>query len=484
MDAVVVGSGPNGLAAALVLAKAGLQVRVYESATTLGGGARTTELTLRGFQHDVCSAVHPLGMASPFFQAFDLAAHGVEMLAPEVSYAHPLDGGGAGVAWRDFDRTADGLGKDGASWRRLLGPLIHDRKKLIDVALSDLRHVPFTPATALRLGTRVLEQGSPLARLRFRNAAASAMFAGVGAHSLTAPQAPAPAGVGLVLAALAHTVGWPLPRGGSQAITNALESELRRLGVDFVTGHTVESLAELSHSRTVLLDLAPNGLLRLAGDTLPSRYARQLRSFRHGSGACKVDFALSGPVPWTADGCDLAGTLHLGGSRDEIISAEKEVASGRHPERPYVLAVQPGVVDGTRAPRGQHTLWTYAHVPHGSSVDVSESIKSQVERFAPGFRDLIRASHVVTAAEQYSYNANYVGGDISGGALTAWQVAMRPTPRLDPYATPFPGVYLCSSSTPPGTGVHGMSGVHAARRVLRKHFGITTNPIDLVRGTC
>ncbi|PRX05123.1 UNVERIFIED_ORG: phytoene dehydrogenase-like protein [Actinomadura viridilutea] len=471
-DAIVVGAGPNGLAAALVLANAGLQVEICEAASTIGGGARTAELTLPGFRHDVCSAAHPMALASPFLRAFDLARHGVEMLQPPVAYAHPLDGGRAGLAWRDLDRTVEGLGRDGRAWKSLFGPLVDRWQRLSGLALSDQRHIPLDLRVMASLGLRLVEQGSPLWNLRFRTQAAPAMLTGVSSHASSPPRALAPAGVGLMLATLAHAVGWPIPRGGSQAIVDAMAAEFTRLGGRIFTDHRVRKLSDLPRARAVLLDVSPAGLLDIAGDELPSRYARRLRAFRYGTAACKVDFALSGPVPWTAEGCDQAGTLHVIGSREEALAAEREVAAGRHAERPYVLVVQPGVVDETRAPKGHHTLWTYAHVPHDSPRDVSEAIIAQIERFAPGFRDLILAKHVRTARDQARHNPNYIGGDIGGGALTTWQLLARPAPRWDPYTTPLRGVYICSASTPPGPGVHGMSGVHAARRALRRRFGI------------
>ncbi|WP_329503433.1 NAD(P)/FAD-dependent oxidoreductase [Streptomyces iakyrus] len=481
VDAVVVGAGPNGLAAAIVLAGAGLEVEVYEAAPTIGGGTRTAELTLPGFRHDVCSAAHPMGLASPFFRAFDLAAHGVRMLRPAVSYAHPLDEGRAGLAWRDLDRTVDGLGQDGPAWRSLLGPLVDRWQGLAGAAMSDLRSLPPDLVTAARLALRVAEQGSPLWGARFRGPLAPALLTGVSAHAIAPPRAPVPAGVGLVLAALGHAVGWPIPLGGSQAIADAMAAELRRRGGRIITGQHIHSLSELPRSRAVLLDVTPAGLLRVAGDALPGRYARRLRSYRYGGAVCKVDFALSGPVPWKAHGCELAGTLHLVGSRAEALAAEREVAAGRHPERPFVLAVQPGVVDSTRAPVGRHTLYTYAHVPHGSPLDMGDAVTAQVERFAPGFRDLVLARHAIPAAGLADHNINYVGGDIAGGALSSWQTAMRPVPARDPYTTPIPGVYLCSASTPPGPAVHGMCGLYAARQALRRRFGIRTDPLALAR---
>jgi phytoene dehydrogenase-like protein len=480
VDVVVVGAGPNGLAAALILAAAGLGVQVYEAADTVGGGARTAELTLPGFRHDVCSAVHPMAVASPFFRAMDLAAHGVQLYQPEIAYAHPLDGGRAGLAYRDLDRTADGLGPDGPAWRRLLAPLVERWEDVVDTTMNDFRHVP-PPATALRFGLRTLEQAGPLWNVRFRGETAPALLTGVGAHAIAPVRGLGPAGAGLFLATLAHAVGWPIPRGGSQAIVDAMADALRRLGGKIITGHRVDSLDELPPARAVLLDVAAEGLLRLAGDRLPDGYRRRLGRFHYGGAAAKVDFALAGPVPWTAHEVGQAGTLHIVGTRAEAAHAEREVAAGRHAERPYVLAAQPSTVDATRAPEGKHVLWTYAHVPNGSTVDPTEAVTAQVERFAPGFRDLILDSRAIPAAAQSTHNANYVGGDIAAGAVTAWQMVMRPVPRWDPYRTPLPGVYLCSASTPPGPAVHGMAGLHAARRVLRQRFGIRTEPLDLVR---
>jgi phytoene dehydrogenase-like protein len=481
VDAVVVGAGPNGLAAAVVLAAAGLQVEVIEAAPTIGGGARTGELTLPGFRHDVCSAVHPMGLASPFFRAFGLERRGVRMLQPQVAYAQPLDGGRAGLAWRDLDRTAEGLGPDGAAWRDLLGPLAARWQGLVDVLLSDFRSVPRDLTTTALLARRVLEQGGPAWNHRFRGEVAPALLTGVSAHAIAPPRALAPAGAGLLLGALAHAVGWPIPRGGSQSIVDALADVVTAHGGTVRTGVPVRSLAELPRARAVLLDITPRGLLELARGSLPSTYAAWLRRFRYGSAVCKVDFALSAPVPWAAAGCELAGTLHLGGDRAEMAATEADVAAGRHPDRPFVLASQPGVVDASRAPSGSHTLWTYAHVPAGSTRDLGEAVTAQVERFAPGFRDVVLHRSVMTAAQEADHNANYVRGDIASGAPTPWQMVMRPVPRWDPYRTPLEGTYLCSASTPPGPAVHGMAGLHAARRALRQVFGDRRDPLDLLR---
>jgi phytoene dehydrogenase-like protein len=480
VDAVVVGAGPNGLAAAVLLARAGLSVEVFEAARTIGGGARTAETTLPGYRHDLCSAAHPMAVASPFFRAFDLGAHGVRMLVPEVSFAHPLDGGAAGIAWRDLDRTVAGLGRDGAAWRRLLGPLAGHWQEVTELALADLRSLPRHPATAARFGRRLLEQGSPAWGARFRDDVAPAMLTGVAVHAITPPRRPVSAAVALLLASLGHAGGWAIPAGGSQSIADALAADATAHGATIHTGTRIDDLDALPRARATLLDVTPRALGRLAGDRLPARRAAQLARFRYGAAVCKVDFALTGPVPWRNADCRLAGTLHLAGTRAQAVATAREVAAGRHPDNPYVLVVQPGVVDPSRAPRGHHTLYTYAHVPAGSTVDLGEVVTRRIERLAPGFRDLVLARTAQTAGELETANPNHVGGDISGGAVTVRQTVFRPTARWDPYATGIDGVYLCSSSTPPGPGVHGMCGAHAARRALRDRFGVTTSVTELL----
>jgi phytoene dehydrogenase-like protein len=481
-DAVVVGAGPNGLAGAIVLAAAGLHVVVLEAEETLGGGARTLDLVSPGYRHDLCSSVHPMGLASPFYRAFDLARHGVEMLRPEAAYAQPIEGARAGIAWSDLDRTVAELGPDGESWRSLLGPLAHDWRGLVDALLSDFRSVPGAPLTALRFGLRVLDQGTPMWNRRWEGEEAPAMLSGVSSHAISPPRSLAPAAAGLLLASLAHApgIGWPLPRGGSQSIVDAMVAHLRRLGGELRTGHRVRTLDELPTSRAVLLDVSPRGLLEIAGGHLPTSYAGWLQRFRFGSGACKVDFSLRGPVPWRNEDVRRAGTVHLGGTRADVARAEQQVHDGQHPDDPFCIVVQAGVVDDSRAPAGAEALWSYAHVPHGSPRDLGDAVEARIETFAPGFRDLVEHRSVIPAAEMAAHDANYVGGDIAAGATTPWQMLMRPVPTWDPYRTPVEGAYLCSASAPPGPGVHGMPGVWAAKRALRQVFGDRRDPLELV----
>ncbi|HEV3366960.1 MAG TPA: NAD(P)/FAD-dependent oxidoreductase [Acidimicrobiales bacterium] len=470
VDVVVVGSGPNGLAAAITLAAAGLSVSVIEGADIPGGGCRTDALTLPGFRHDVCSAVHPLVLASPFFRqpAFDGLRHSLRQ--PAVPFAHPLDGGRAGAVLRSQDDTAASLGRDGAAYRRLMGPLVARSREIADQVLAPLRSVPAHPVALARFGLPGLLPARRLAR-RFETDEVRALLAGVSAHSTALLTAPLTGAFGLLLTMTAHSVGWPVVAGGSSTIADALVGELRRLGGTIATGHWVGSLSELPPSTAVVLDTAPKGLVALAGADLPARYGRALHRFRYGPGVCKVDWALSGPVPWSAEVCRRAGTLHLGGTFDEVAASEADVHAGRHPGRPYCIVVQPGVADPGRAPGDQQTLWGYCHVPSGSTVDMAAAVEAQIERFAPGFPDLILARSTRTAAQEEEHNPNYVGGDIGGGAVSLGQTIARPTLRWNPYRTPLKGVYLGSASTPPGGGVHGMCGVYAARTVLHDHFG-------------
>jgi phytoene dehydrogenase-like protein len=468
-DAVVVGAGPNGLAAAIALAREGRSVRVIEAAETVGGGSRTDALTLPGFRHDVCSAVHPHPLASPFLRELPLAEHGLELVHPELPLAHPLDGGGAVVLDRSIDATAASIGgADGEAYRALLDPLVRDAEKLLPAILGPLgptRH----PIALSRFGLRALRSAQGLAR-RFDGPRGKALVAGNAAHSMLRIDRPPTAAVALVLMLTAHHVGWPVARGGSQAVADALASILRSLGGEIETGRRVESVDELGDAGAILLDVTPKQVLALAGHRLPARYRRGLERFRYGPGVFKLDWALDGPIPWTAPDCARAGTVHVGGTFEEIAASEAAVNHPRHPrhaERPYVLLAQPTICDPTRAPDGKHTAWAYCHVPAGSTRDMTGAIEGQIERFAPGFRDRVLARGSMHAGDMEAYDPNYVGGDINGGRMDLGQLFTRPVARLSPYTTPDPRLFICSSSTPPGGGVHGMCGYHAAQAVLK-----------------
>ena len=475
-DAIVVGSGPNGLAAAITLARAGCSVRVLEANATIGGGARSAELTLPGFVHDICSAIHPLACGSPFFRSLPLEGCGLEWIQPPIALAHPLDDGSAVCLQRSVSATADSLGKDAAAYRALFQPFARDWEKLAAEFLQPMLHVPRHPLALARFGLAAIFPATVLARARFQTPAARALFAGIAAHSFLPLEAPASAAFGLVLGAAGHAVGWPLPRGGSQAIADALAMHLRDLGGVIETGCRIETLEQLPPARAILFDTTCWQFARIAKRELPSHYQARLANFRHAPGVFKIDYALSEPVPWRAPECRAAGTLHLGGTLDEIAHAEREVARGRHAERPFVLVAQQSLFDETRAPGGRQTLWAYCHVPNGSDRDMSDAIERQIKRFAPGFRDCVLERHVAGAADLQKHNANLVGGDINGGANDLWQLFARPIVSPTPYRTPLPGIYLCSSSTPPGGGVHGMCGYHAARAALRDRFGIGNGP--------
>ena len=471
LDAVVVGAGPNGLAAAITLAAAGLQVRVYEAASSAGGGCRTEALTLPGFEHDVCSAVHPLALASPFLRQLDLPGRGVRLLQPAVPLAHPLADGRAAALLRSVGETAAGLGPDAAAYADLLGPLVDRWEDVVGELLSSLRRPPGHPVTLTRFGLAGVQPVRRLVRRRFTGDQAQALLGGVAGHAMLPLSAPGTSAFGMLLTMLGHAVGWPVVAGGSGRIVDAMLGVLADLGAEVATDHRVDSLADLPAARATLLDVTPRQLVALAGDGMRPSARRRLGRFRYGPGVFKLDWALAGPVPWRAPACRQAGTVHLGGTFAEVEASEADVATGRHPERPYVIVAQPGVVDSSRAPAGQHTLWAYCHVPHGSSVDMTEAVEAQLERFAPGFRELVLARHARGPAELEADNANYVGGDINGGVQDLRQTLLRPVAQWNPYATPLDGVYLCSSSTPPGGGVHGMCGHLAARSALRQVFG-------------
>lgn len=475
-DAIVVGSGPNGLAAAVTMARAGLSVTVFEAQSTPGGSARSSDDAATGARHDWGSAVHPMAFASPFFTAFDLQAR-VPFVTPEASYAHPLDGGRVGIAWHDLDRTASALGNDERAWRRLLSPLVERAARVAEFALSPMVPMPRHPFLAASYGLRALEQGSFLGNVRFKGDVAPAMLAGVYAHTIGPLPSLPPAAAGLMLATTAHAAGWPIPLGGSQNIVRALIDDLVAHGGRIETDRTIESFDELPFARAILFDTSAATLARIGGARLHPRYRRALTRLRNGNAASKVDFVLSEPVPWAADRVSSAGTLHIGGSSEELALAEKQVAQGRHAEHPYVLASQPSLFDDTRAPAGRHTLWSYAHVPAGSTLDMTESIIRQIERFAPGFRDTIVSSRATTALDLERGNANLTGGDIAAGAITLRQLLARPVLSRKPWKAGT-GLFLCSAAAVPGPGVHGMGGFHAAKLALREVFGLDVPSLE------
>lgn len=469
-DAVVVGSGPNGLAAAITIARTGRSVRVFEARSTVGGGCRSRDLTLPGFTHDVCSAIHPLVLASPFMRSLPLERYGIEWIHPDIPLAHPLDNGTAAIISRSLDLTAQGLGPDGAAYRKLMRPLVTHWQLIVEAFYGPLRPRAILPHPfrLAQFALPALRSASALAHAQFKEAGAQAIFAGMSGHSMLPLEALTSAAAGLILGMLAHAVGWPMPRGGSQKIADALAAYLHDLGGEIVTGMEIKTLDALPPARVVLCDITPRQLLHLAGKRLPSAYRGQLQRYRYGPGVFKLDLALDGPIPWSAEACGRAGTVHVGGTLAEIAHAERTVWRGEHPEQPYVLLAQQSLFDHSRAPEGQQTVWAYCHVPGGSQEDMSGRIEAQIERFAPGFRQRILARHTLNAREMEGYNANYVGGDINGGVQDLLQLFTRPTVSLTPYCTPIRSLYICSSSTPPGGGVHGMCGYFAARAALAR----------------
>ncbi len=469
-DAVVVGSGPNGLAAAIEIARHGKRVTVLEAQPTIGGGARSAELTLPGFVHDVCSAIHPRALESPFFAQLPLAAHGLEWIHPDVPVAHPLDDGTAVVLERSIERTAAALGEDGAAWVRTVGAIALDLSKLRSAITGPILALPRHPLALTRFGLLGLLPARLFARRAFAGERARAVFAGLAAHSFLSLDEPLSTTFGFVMGATAHAVGWPVARGGSQRIADALVAVLRSYGGEILTDRPVRTMADAEGARAVLFDVTPRQLASIARDRLPDGYRGTLARYRYGPGVFKLDYALDGPVPWSAPECARAGTVHVGGSLDEIADGEREIVRGRHPERPFVLVAQQSLVDPSRAPDGKQTLWAYCHVPNGSTIDMTDRIEAQIERFAPGFRDRVLARHVMDTRWVESHNASYIGGDISAGSHGGLQLFARPVLSLDPYATPDRGIYLCSAATPPGGGVHGMCGYHAARSALRNAF--------------
>jgi phytoene dehydrogenase-like protein len=466
-DAVVVGSGPNGLAAAIRLAQSKLRVIVLEAGASIGGGARSAELTLPGFVHDVCSAIHPLGLGSPFFSQLPLGEYGLKWIEPPVPLGHPLDDGTVAVLHRSLAATAENLGADGSGYRRLVGPLLDQWQNLALEFLQPMLHWPRHPFLLGRFGLRALPSAAWTAKRWFKHEPAKALFAGLAAHSfLPLEQVPSSA-FALVLGAFGHSVGWPMPLGGSGTLSQALSKYLESLGGELRLDTPITRLEDLPDAPIKMLDITPRQFIKIAGERMPPRYRQKLETYRYGPGVFKIDYALNGPIPWRAHECASAGTVHLGGTFDEIAHAEREVVAGREPEKPFVLVAQPTLFDPSRAPSGKHIAWAYAHVPNGSSADMTERIERQFERFAPGFRDRVIARHTMNCADLERRNPNLVGGDINGGAANLGQLIARPVLSPTPYRTPISGVYLCSASTPPGGGVHGMCGFHAANAALQ-----------------
>jgi phytoene dehydrogenase-like protein len=471
MDAIIVGSGPNGLAAAIRLAQAGFSVRVFEMAATFGGGTRSAALTLPGYIHDVCSAIHPLSLASPFLRELPLADYGLEWIQPEVPFAHAFSPEEGVLVHRDLDRAAEAFGPDGRAYRRLMLPYVESWQGLMDDYLGPLPLPPKHPILMTRFGLTALQSAIGLARRTFRDPRTRAAFAGASAHSMLPLEMPTSSGFGMMLSVLAHAVGWPMAKGGSQVIADALVAYLESLGGAVVTGREIRSLDELPDSEVVLLDTTTNGVLRIAGDGLNGRYARALRRYRYGAGVCKVDWAVSEPVPWVDPDLGRTATVHIGGPIEQVAASERAAWRGEHAGLPYMILVQQSLFDPTRAPEGRHTVWAYCHTPSGSAEDVSDLLEAQIETYAPGFRETVLARSVRTAVDMECYNPNYVGGDINGGVQNLRQIFTRPAVRWNPYRIPgdFKGrkLYICSSATPPGGGVHGMCGFFAAETAIR-----------------
>jgi phytoene dehydrogenase-like protein len=470
-DAIVIGSGPNGLSAAIALKQAGLSVLILEAKQTIGGGLRSEELTLPGFIHDVCSAIHPLAAGSPFFNSLPLEQYGLEFIYPEIAAAHPFDGGSEAVLKGSVEETANNLGIDRGSYLELLAPLVNRWPDLAPDILAPL-HYPKYPLDLVSFGLNAIKSASSLAQ-RFKSKEARGLWAGMAAHSMQSLSNSTSAAAGLVLLATGHTKGWPVPKGGSKKIALALASYFLALGGKIETGIHVKSMSDIPSSRILLFDLTPKQILEIAGEHFSTVYKWQLKRYRYGMGVYKIDWALDGPIPFTSARCQSAGTVHLGNTFEEIADGEQMTSEGKHPEKPFVLLAQQSLIDPSRAPQGKQTAWAYCHVPNGSEKDMTEAIENQVERFAPGFRDLILAKHTMNTKEMEAYNPNYIGGDINGGVIDMGQLFTRPALRISPYKTSAKGIYICSSSTPPGGGVHGMCGYHAAKQSLKDVFNIT-----------
>lgn len=474
-DAIVVGSGPNGLAAAITMQRAGLSVLLLEAKDVIGGGLRSAELTLPHFGHDICSAIHPLAAGSPFFKTLPLERHGLEFVYPTIAAAHPFDDGRAAALYPHVEQTAQALGEDELSYLKLMKPLVKEWNGIAADVLGPLRF-PRHPIDMARFGLNALTSATQLAK-RFRTIEARGLWAGMSAHSIQPLSNATTSAIGLVLMIAGHSGGWPIPKGGSNAIANALASYFISLGGTIETNFYVRSLSQLPSSHAILFDVTPKQLLQIAGTKFSSLYKWQLNRYRYGMGVFKIDWALDGPIPFTASECRQAGTIHLGNTLEEIATSEQLTSEGKHPEKPFILLAQQSLFDSSRAPEGKQTAWAYCHVPNGSEVDMTERIEKQVERFAPGFGDRIVGRHVMNTAQMEAYNPNYIGGDINGGIIDVAQLFTRPALRLSPYKTSAKGIYICSSSTPPGGGVHGMCGYHAAKRALKDVFNMQAQPV-------
>jgi phytoene dehydrogenase-like protein len=475
-DAVVVGSGPNGFAAAITLARSGRSVIMIEAGETVGGGMRSSALTLPGFIHDICSAIHPLGIASPFFRSMDLATYGLEWVQPPIALAHPLDDGTAVLLRRSLDDTAKDLGSDGRSYKRLMGPITANWDVLLNELLGPL-HLPSHPLMVSRFGLQASQSLEHFVRSHFKTVGARALLAGISAHSIMPTSRAGGAAYGLLLGSAGHVAGWPVAKGGSQRIADALKRYFLSLGGEVRKGFEIHSFDELPKAKAILMDVTPKQLLTIAGDLLPLSYRHRLNNYKYGPGVFKMDWALTTAIPWKESACLQTATVHLGGTFEEIAEAEDSVWAGKHPEKPVVILAQPSLFDTTRAPDNKHTAWAYCHVPNGSTFDMSQRIENQIERFAPGFRDSILARSVMNTNAMEAHNPNYIGGDIAGGVQHPIRLFLKPLGSWRPYATPLRGVYLCSSSMPPGAGVHGMCGYHAAQRALREVFGLNNTAV-------
>lgn len=466
-DAIVIGSGPNGLAAAIALAQKGLSVKVFEAADTIGGGTRTKELTLPGFHHDVCSAIHPMAVGSPYFKTLPLEQYGLEWIHPTYPLAHPMDDEPAVIMHKSLNETVRELAGDGEAYRSLFEPLIKQWDELAPALLSPLNHFPAHPILMARFGLKALQPAKRLASHHFQHRRTKALFAGLAAHSILPLDQVSTSAIGLVLGTIGHKIGWPMPKGGSHQITKALASYLESLGGEIETSARIETLRELPNAKVVLFGNTPKQILHIARKELPDSYARKLRSYRYGAGVFKLDIALDAPIPWADKRCGQAGAVHLGGTLQEIAESERLIGEGKCPDQPYVLLTQQSIFDSSRAPKGKHTVWAYCHVPNGSTRDMTEPILRQIERFAPGFRDLMLDYHSMNTRSMEDYNPNYIGGDINGGRQDITQLFTRPAGLLDPYHIKGTSMFICSSSTPPGGGVHGMCGFHAAQSALK-----------------